>query len=221
MATSWLETLRSEPFVRRVSEGSTRSRAAALAGGTALLFGTWAVVEDDSRPLPRWEEPVFRALNGRADRWQPAVWPVMQLGNFWVWAAAAPAGAAVLRRWEPPVPWTSSVLSAWALAKVVKRRAGRGRPGDRLERVAVREGGIHGSGFVSGHVAVASALATAVLPYLPPGPARAVPFLLVAEVAAARLYVGAHLPLDVVGGAGLGVLCGLASSVATGTPRRP
>jgi undecaprenyl-diphosphatase len=36
-----------------------------------------------------------------------------------------------------------------------------------------------------------------------------------------RIYYGAHLPLDVVGGAGLGIACGALALLATGEPRTP
>ena len=46
-----------------------------------------------------------------------------------------------------------------------------------------------------------------------PGRWRLVPFTLASLVGLARVYYGAHLPLDVVGGAGIGILCGLVASL--------
>jgi undecaprenyl-diphosphatase len=92
----------------------------------------------------------------------------------------------------------------------------RGRPADLLDTVEIREAGLHGKGFVSGHTAIAFAVATVLTPLLP-GRWRWLPFTLAGAVGLARVYYGAHLPLDVVGGAGLGVLSGLAASIAFGT----
>jgi glycosyltransferase 2 family protein len=57
----------------------------------------------------------------------------------------------------------------------VKDLVGRGRPADLLAGVEGRESGIHGAGYVSGHTAVAFALATMVAPLFPSG-WRWVPF---------------------------------------------
>ena len=75
-----------------------------------------------------------------------------------------------------------------------------------LADVKLRENA-SGVGYVSGHTAVAFALAAVLAPSLPRG-WRPVVFAVASVVAFARVYSGAHLPLDVVGGAGLGLLCG-------------
>lgn len=61
-----------------------------------------------------------------------------------------------------------------------------------------------GLGYLSGHAAVAVALGMAAVPRL--GPAgRALALSAVPLVGLTRIYVGAHLPLDVAGGAALGL----------------
>jgi undecaprenyl-diphosphatase len=101
-------------------------------------------------------------------------------------------------------------------AKVLKDTIQRGRPGELLDHVNLRESDLDGQGYVSGHTTIAFALGTVLTPLLP-GRWRWVPFAIASGVGFARVYYGAHLPLDVLGGAGLGILCGLVVSVAFGT----
>ena len=73
-----------------------------------------------------------------------------------------------------------------------------------------------GLGFVSGHSAVAFSLAAVLSPYL--GRWRGVGYGLAATVSFARIHVGAHLPLDTVGGAALGMTLAFAYNAAVGVP---
>jgi membrane-associated phospholipid phosphatase len=75
-----------------------------------------------------------------------------------------------------------------------------------------------GFGYVSGHSSVAFALAAAIAPSLA-ARWQVVAALLAIVVAFARVYAGAHFPLDVVGGAGLGLLCGTVSRWVFGVGR--
>ena len=94
-------------------------------------------------------------------------------------------------------------------AKLIKNVVARGRPAALLADVKLREKA-SGVGYVSGHTAVAFALAAVLAPSLP-RPWRPVAFGLASVVAVARVYSGAHLPLDVAGGVGLGLLAGTLS----------
>jgi undecaprenyl-diphosphatase len=74
-----------------------------------------------------------------------------------------------------------------------------------------------GLGYVSGHSAVAVALATVASPFLGRR-ARRVAWTLAALVCVARIYVGSHLPFDVVGGAALGWAAGALVLLVFGAP---
>jgi undecaprenyl-diphosphatase len=144
----------------------------------------------------------------------------MQLGNFWVWLIGALVAAVIWRRPAPAITVAIATLSAWELAKVVKDVVLRVRPAGYLVDISVRDNAIEGFGFVSGHAAVAFALATALAPWLGRRWRIAVAYALAALVAVARVYVGAHLPLDVVGGAAVGIGCGFAAQLIVGVPDR-
>ena len=66
----------------------------------------------------------------------------------------------------------------------------------------------HDGSFPSGHAAVSFACATLLSFYVPRG--APLFFLLAAAIAWSRVYVGVHYPLDVLGGAALGVVIAIA-----------
>ena len=76
-----------------------------------------------------------------------------------------------------------------------------------------------GLGFPSGHAAVAALIMTAAGPYLT-RPARWTGWVVVGLVAFNRVFIGAHFPLDVVGGLCLGWSIGSLVNLAFGTPDR-
>ena len=94
----------------------------------------------------------------------------------------------------------------------MKRTVARGRPVTLVPGVREREH-CSGLGYLSGHSAVALALAVTVAPLLH-GPARVVPYAVAGVVMFGRVYGSAHLPLDIVGGAGLGLLTGTVARTA-------
>jgi undecaprenyl-diphosphatase len=166
----------------------------------AILVGSAVLVHRDRVAVE--ETDVFRVFNDLPAWLAPVIWPVMQLGNL----AAVPIAAAVAaasRRFRLAVEILFAGAGVWLLAKVAKHLVVRGRPATLLPDVHIHGAAALGGGYLSGHAAVAFATATLVSPYVSRGWRRAV-WALAVTVCVARLYVGAHLPLDVVGGAALG-----------------
>jgi undecaprenyl-diphosphatase len=186
---------------------------ATVLGGSIVLLASWVVVVRD-HGVPRWEDDLFQAVNGLPGAIWPIVWGPMQLGSL----VGSLAVIAVIYGLSRDVRLTLAALvasqAAWWSAKIVKRSVDRGRPSAFYADAHIREhaGGV---GYVSGHTAVAFAFAAVVAPSLP---RRWQPVVVAVAllIAFARVYAGAHLPLDVVGGAGLGVLCGTLSRWAFG-----
>jgi membrane-associated phospholipid phosphatase len=184
-----------------------------MTGGASLLLAALPVEPD--RVVDA-EAAVFRVLNGTTVLPFVLVWPVMQLGNFLVVPTAALVAGA-FRRWRLAGELLVAGVGTYLLAKVVKGLRPRGRPDGLLSDVVIRGAEAHGRGFVSGHAAVLAALAAVAWPWLGRRGRIAVG-VLVALVSLSRVYVGAHLPLDVVGGAALGLLVAGAVRLLLGRP---
>jgi undecaprenyl-diphosphatase len=179
------------------------ARDAALAAAGLALFEGSRVLARRPRIDPA-EERVFRAANQAPERIRGPVRALMQAGTF----GSVPAVAAVVwltgrRRLAAEVALGGT--AAWLLAKAAKPLGGRPRPGRVLAEVRTRETIAGDLGWVSGHAAVSTALALTLAPAVPP---RARPLLagIVGITGFGRMYVGAHLPLDLIGGAGLGMM---------------
>ncbi|HEV2921708.1 MAG TPA: phosphatase PAP2 family protein, partial [Actinomycetota bacterium] len=184
-----------------------------VAGLAVLLLCTATVRPHDVGTL---ETDVFRLANDLPGDLFPAFFVVMQAGNVLAVGVAAAVVAATRRFWLA-ANLAITGIGVWLLAKAIKARIGRGRPVDLLPDVHLRGSHDNGLGFVSGHAAVAVAIATMIVPYLGRR-ARWVAVLVAFLVCVSRLYVGAHLPLDVVGGAALGWAAGSLVHLLLGAP---
>ncbi len=194
-----------------------RGAALRVGGALGVLAVTTAIAR--TRGVDQVERRVFRSLNDLPHALHPPVYVVMQAGSL---AAVYVAAAAAHRLGRGRLAWTIAAggTGVWGAAKVVKRWVGRGRPADHVDDVRVRGDEEGGLGFPSGHTAVAFCLATLAAPDLPPR-LRPLVWAAAGTVGAARVYVGAHLPLDVVGGAALGVVAGSAGRrLAHGSSRQ-
>jgi membrane-associated phospholipid phosphatase len=187
---------------------------ALVAGGALLLVLASLPVHPDR--ISGAEAAVFRAVNGPTLLPFVVVWPFMQLGNL-VAVPVVAAVAAAFRRWRLAAAVLLAGAGVYVLAKVVKGIVPRGRPEALLEDVVIRGTAALGRGFISGHAAVVVALVVVAWPWLGRRGRIACAALAVA-VCFARVHVGAHLPLDVVGGAGLGLAVGGLVLLLVGRP---
>ena len=181
------------------------AETAAVLGGAAVLCGSWVVVSLEAT-VPRWEERVFRRINGLPDAVWPVAWAPMQLGSVAGSLLVVGVAGWVTGDRRLTLAVLGASQAAWWTGKAVKAMASRGRPAALLADVRLREAA-RGLGYVSGHAAVAFALASVVAPSAPRR-WRPAAFATAAVVGVCRVYAGAHLPIDVIGGAGLGVLSG-------------
>lgn len=155
------------------------------------------------RGVGRRETSVFRAINGLPDVLLAPAWPLMQAGSL----AAVPVSAGVAAACGRPELATRLLaggLASWTLAKAVKVVYRRPRPRVLVQGARSRGPEARGLGYVSGHAAVATTLTMTLWPRSRPT-ARAAAAATVAAVGTARIYIGAHLPLDALGGMSLGL----------------
>jgi undecaprenyl-diphosphatase len=184
--------------------------------GLAVFLVTAAMARGGLAP---WEASLFQAVNGLPDALGPVIWPFMQYGVF-LTIPVLSAVALLFRRIRLAVAMALAGVGVYFLARLVKQVVERGRPGALLEDIATRETFAPGSlGFPSGHAAVAGALTVIVTPYLQ-GRWKIVPATLLVIVVLGRMYVAAHVPLDLVGGAALGVAAGAMANLLVSVSRR-
>jgi undecaprenyl-diphosphatase len=157
--------------------------------------------------VPMAERRVFEAINAFPGWLEGPIEVVMTLGVF-IAVPIVAAIAFVLRHPRAGTAIGAAGIAAYLIAKIGKDVVARGRPltvfedADVIARGAV-QGGL---GFPSGHAAVSTAMVCAVIPFLKT-PWKWALLIVPVLVSFGRVYVGAHLPLDVVGGAAIGVFC--------------
>ena len=166
----------------------------------------------DGEPLS-WELPVFYAINGLPDWIYRPLWLFMQFGNY-VMVAVVAVALLLLRKWIPALAVLVLGAGKYLSERAVKAMIIRHRPAQIVDEVVLRGAPAVGRGYLSGHVIVAVGLATVLSPWLGRRWMMVI-WSLAGLVCFGRIYVGAHLPLDVVGGAALGWTLGsLVNAVA-------
>ena len=187
-------------------------------GGLAVLVVSGLVASNGT--VGAAERRVLLAVNGLPDGLYRPLAVLQQAGNVLVVIVVVVVLSVVLRSWRLALAGFAVVVAKLVLERVVKLVVERERPATSVGDEVILRGDVPTAGlsFVSGHVILTVALATVLTAHLPPR-WRYVPWVFVVLNAFARMYVGAHNPLDVVGGAGLGLLIGALVNLAVAPNR--
>ncbi len=166
------------------------------------VFAVCAVIVADGR-VGSAERAVFHAINGLPSWLYRPMLVFQYLGVLAVPLVVA-AGALVFRRWRLAAALVLVVPLKLAAERVPKQLVQRERPGTTVPDAILRGVPHGGLSFVSGHAIITFAIAGLLVLVLPRR-WGIVAFVLATLNAVARVSLGAHNPLDVVGGAAIGL----------------
>jgi undecaprenyl-diphosphatase len=176
-----------------------------LLGAGAVLVVTGLLA--NARTPWKLERTIGQWVYDWPDWFETPLKAVMQVGTL-VAIVIVTAGLVVVGRYREAGAAALGGAIAWLVANMLKAWVDRPRPSLRLLGRVPREV-VDGMSWPSGHTSVAAALGTVLLLTVADRrAARVVVALAVVLTAVARLYLGVHWTLDVLGGLALGTIAG-------------
>ncbi|HEY0998336.1 MAG TPA: phosphatase PAP2 family protein [Streptosporangiaceae bacterium] len=171
-----------------------------------MLFGVSAVLLKTG--TLGWDESLFRLLNEVPAAAASVLTPLSRLflpaGLITVVVLIVVYALARNRSVLPVAAGAAAAGVAWLLVHVAKAIADRPRPYQVMADVVLRQQPAHGTSFPSSHTAVTLAVAIALVPFLA-RPLAAAGIGYAVLTGWSRVYLGVHYPLDILGGAGIGM----------------
>jgi undecaprenyl-diphosphatase len=198
-----------EPMVEAPKKERRLGWRIACAGGLVLVaVSTYVVVKGILFNL---EVRGFHFINGWPDSLR-GVFLVATIAPESLWiAVAAVVLTFLLKLYRASWELAAATVAGYATLFIAKHVVDRARPQGLLHDAIVR---VHetGNGFPSGHTMIITIVSLTLLPYLPKG-WRWLILILTPIMALSRVYLGVHMPLDVVGGfaVGLSIVCAMRS----------
>jgi len=202
-----------EPATRRVIVAGLFARRSVIV--LLLLFSlvTLSLLWSAGQQLDTWVFLRFN-LRGYHPLWLDRVmWAATQIGNGAVGILTGIALYFIGQR-RLAVQLLLGILTLWLVVELIKAIVERSRPFLVLEGTRIIGWKERGKSFPSGHTAQAFFMMTLLNQSLPFGPAfTVVVYITAVLVGFTRIYVGAHYPRDVIGGAVLGSVWGILTSM--------
>ena len=190
---------------------SSALRAHRALVGMLLLFAliVMSLVWSAGQRLDTWIFLLFN-LRGYHPKWlDRAMWLATQAGNM-ITAFILAGLFFVLKYRRLTVEIILGTLTLWLLVEVIKALTDRARPFLDHEKTRVIGWRERGRSFPSGHTAQTFFLAMLISHWFHPGIGGTVALYAAAVlVGFTRMYVGAHYPRDIIGGAVLGSVWGI------------
>jgi membrane-associated phospholipid phosphatase len=211
----WLE---SRWWPKRPTRVPRAWTAGLLAGLGAALFGVSAVLLKTG--TTGWNLSLFRILNEVPAAAASVLTPLSHLFRpAGIIAVVVLTVVYVVARNRSILPVATGAVAAgvgWALAQMAKAVTDRPRPYEVMADAVLRQPPAHGTSLPSSHTAVTLAVAIALVPFLA-RPLAAAGIGYAVLVGWSRVYLGVHYPLDILGGAGIGMTAGGVTLLALGT----
>ncbi|MET7771806.1 phosphatase PAP2 family protein [Nocardia sp. NPDC005366] len=200
------------PGCRVNGRRSPRTAGLAAVALAATAIAAWTA---HTTVLTGLDSTLFHAVNTLPDDLFRPLW-LLQLSGVLGAPALVAIVALLLGRYRLASGLVLLIPAKLILERdVLKALVHRPRPAVTMSDPVLRDVPTAGLSFPSGHAVILFGTATLLAPYLSRA-ARTAVFVFASLAATARVYLGAHAPLDVIGGAAAGVLLGATLTLVVG-----
>lgn len=168
----------------------------------AAIFSVGAYLANDNR-VGGWEYSLFIAINGWAEGWYRLFTIVTFFGSTFM-AVLSVGTLYLLGAYRMALRLAFTIFGVYGVTFLAKYGIHRSRPAEIFSEAHERFAEV-GMGYPSLHTAIVTATLLTLLPYLPKTTRWFIIVIVISLIGLSRIYLGVHLPLDILGGAAIGI----------------